>query len=137
MILGYKVHPLLSCSCSPDLICFLEHERAAGEILRTRTRHPGRGDTLIEDVPRPSETPPLAQRKATLDFVGANSLTRRNETDIEDFDDSANALWSLYGKEAKGCDEATIQSIKDDMDGVLIFVCIYFPLFWELNRVDQ
>lgn len=42
-----------------------------------------------------------------------------------DFDDSANALWSLYGKEAKGHDEAAIQSIKGDMDGVLIFVRLH------------
>jgi hypothetical protein len=48
---------------------------------------------------------------------------RRDESHmVEDFDDGANALWSLYGKEAKGHDEATIQTIKDDMDGVLIFV---------------
>jgi hypothetical protein len=40
-----------------------------------------------------------------------------------DFDDSANALWSLYGKEAKGHDKATIKTLKDDMDGLLIFVC--------------
>ena len=44
----------------------------------------------------------------------------------EDFDDSANRLWSLYEKEAKNRDEAQIQTLKDDMDGVLIFVCIYY-----------
>jgi hypothetical protein len=41
---------------------------------------------------------------------------------IGDFDDSANALWTLYGKEAKGHDESRIQTLKEDMDGVLIFV---------------
>jgi hypothetical protein len=41
---------------------------------------------------------------------------------VEDFDDSANALWSLYEKEAKSHDEATVGTVKDDMDGVLIFV---------------
>jgi hypothetical protein len=41
---------------------------------------------------------------------------------IGDFDDSANALWSLHLKETKSHDEARIQSLKDDMDGVLIFV---------------
>ena len=44
---------------------------------------------------------------------------------IRDFDDNANAFWSLHMKEAKSHDEARIESIKDDMDGVLIFVCIY------------
>ncbi len=43
---------------------------------------------------------------------------------VEDFDDSANALWTLYGKEAKGYDEATIETVKGDMDGVLIFVSL-------------
>ena len=45
---------------------------------------------------------------------------------IGDFDGSANALWTLYGKEAKSHDEAQIHTLKDDMDGVLIFVRPYF-----------
>jgi hypothetical protein len=45
---------------------------------------------------------------------------------IGDFGGSANALWTLYGKEAKSHDEARIQTLKDDMDGVLIFVRPYF-----------
>jgi len=42
---------------------------------------------------------------------------------IGDFDGSANALWTIYGKEAKSHDDAHIHTLKDDMDGVLIFVC--------------
>ena len=41
---------------------------------------------------------------------------------IGDFDGSDNAFWSRYGKEAKSHDEARIQPLKEDMDGVLIFV---------------
>ena len=41
---------------------------------------------------------------------------------IGDFDGNADALWSLYGHEAKSYDEARIQTLKGDMDGVLIFV---------------
>ncbi|KAH9170245.1 hypothetical protein EDB89DRAFT_2190977, partial [Lactarius sanguifluus] len=45
---------------------------------------------------------------------------------IGDFDDNANALWSLHVKEAMSHDEARIQTLKDDMDSVLIFVrCLY------------
>ncbi|KAI9435190.1 hypothetical protein H4582DRAFT_1817948, partial [Lactarius indigo] len=40
---------------------------------------------------------------------------------IGDFDDNANALWSLHAKEAMSHDEARIQSLKGDMDGTLIF----------------
>jgi hypothetical protein len=41
---------------------------------------------------------------------------------IGDFDDNANAMWSLHLTEAKSHDEAQIHSLKDDMDGVLLFV---------------
>ena len=44
---------------------------------------------------------------------------------VEDFGDSANALWSLYVKEVKSHDEATVGTIKDDMDCALIFVRSY------------
>jgi len=47
---------------------------------------------------------------------------------IGDFDSSANPLWTRYGKEAQGHDEACIQTLKEDMDGVLIFVRIFLIL---------
>jgi hypothetical protein len=39
-----------------------------------------------------------------------------------DFGDGANPLWSLFSKQAKTQDEARIQSLAGDMDGVLVFV---------------
>lgn len=56
---------------------------------------------------------------------------------IGDFDGSANALWTLYGKEAKSHDEARIQTLKEDMDGVLIFVRSYFVHTCELPRANS
>jgi hypothetical protein len=47
---------------------------------------------------------------------------------IGDFDDNANAMWSLHLGEAKSHDEARINSLKDDMDGVLIFVRAYISV---------
>ena len=44
-----------------------------------------------------------------------------------DFGSSANPLWSLYGEEAKRHDETTVNTIKDDMNGVLIFVRSIYP----------
>lgn len=41
---------------------------------------------------------------------------------VGDFDGSSNALWSLFRDEAKSHDDARINTLKDDMDGVLIFV---------------
>ena len=46
----------------------------------------------------------------------------RSHKERRDFDDGANALWSLYGKEAKTHDEARFLSLAADMDGVLLFV---------------
>jgi hypothetical protein len=39
--------------------------------------------------------------------------------DHKDFGDGANPLWSLFSKQAKTQDEARIQSLVGDMDGVL------------------
>jgi hypothetical protein len=56
---------------------------------------------------------------------------------IGDFDGSANALWTLYGKEAKSYDDARINTLKDDMDGVLIFVRPYLiHTYCELSHTD-
>jgi hypothetical protein len=44
---------------------------------------------------------------------------------IGDFDGGSNALWTLYINEARSYDEAHILNLKDDMDGVLIFVRTY------------
>ncbi|KAH9957509.1 hypothetical protein BC827DRAFT_653261 [Russula dissimulans] len=44
---------------------------------------------------------------------------------IGDFDGSANQLWTLYGKEAKSHDESRIRTLKEDMDGVLIFAGLF------------
>ena len=66
------------------------------------------------------------------DVEGVNNRNDQNRTLEEsheqhrDFDDSANDLWSLYGKEAVIHDQARIKTLKDDMDGILIFVCAYF-----------
>ena len=45
---------------------------------------------------------------------------------IGDFDDNANAMWSLHLGEAKSHDEARFHSLKDDMDSVLIFVRVLY-----------
>jgi len=60
-----------------------------------------------------------------MDGGSANDSSNREPQEkgmIGDFDGSANPLWTLYGKEAKSHDESRIQTLKDDMDGVLIFV---------------
>ncbi|KAH9018537.1 hypothetical protein EDB85DRAFT_1897125 [Lactarius pseudohatsudake] len=42
-----------------------------------------------------------------------------------DFGDGANALWSLFAKQAKTQDEARFQSLVGDMDGVLLFAGLF------------
>ena len=64
------------------------------------------------------DTPPAHSGLHT----SGSSQTPQENPSVEDFNDSANALWSLYVDEAKSHDGATVGTIKDDMDGVLIFV---------------
>jgi len=65
-----------------------------------------------------------ARRNAPMEGSTPSEMPRM----IGDFDHDANAFWSLHMKEAKSHDEARIQSLKDDMDGVLIFVRVIFRL---------
>ena len=55
---------------------------------------------------------------------------------IGDFDGSSNALWTLYRDEAKSHDDARLSSLKDDMDGDLIFVCTYLIYTYEPGHND-
>ena len=55
---------------------------------------------------------------------------------VGDFDDNANPLWSLHAKEAKSHDEARIQSLKNSMDGVLIFVCVFIYIYHWMPRIN-
>ncbi len=56
---------------------------------------------------------------------------------IRDFDRSANELWTLFGTEAKSHDDARVNTLKDDMDGVLIFVCSYLSVpIYRLGRAN-
>ena len=52
---------------------------------------------------------------------------------IGDFDGSSNALWTLFKDEAKSHDDARIVTLKDDMEGSLIFVRLY--LIRTYNRL--
>jgi hypothetical protein len=52
---------------------------------------------------------------------------RKERHPMSDFDESANDLWTLYRKEARRNDESQLQSLTDDMNGVLIFVRSLFP----------
>jgi hypothetical protein len=59
---------------------------------------------------------------------------------IGDFDGSSNALWTLFRDEAKSHDDARIVTLKDDMEGSLIFVrsgpiCTYNELDRWFHRL--
>ena len=52
---------------------------------------------------------------------------RTNKEEIDKgFDDSANPLWSLYGKMAKEDDKATLEDITRGMEGLLLFLRFLF-----------
>jgi hypothetical protein len=55
------------------------------------------------------------------------------QSERRDFDDGANGLWSLYGKEAQTHDETYVQSLAKDMDGFLLFVRRYHLFLVDLS----
>ncbi|KAI9431469.1 hypothetical protein H4582DRAFT_2102981 [Lactarius indigo] len=54
-----------------------------------------------------------------------NSSDGPAQSERKDFNDGANALWSLYGKEAQAHDEALFQGILAEMDGVPTFAGLF------------
>ncbi|KAH9016789.1 hypothetical protein EDB85DRAFT_1874855, partial [Lactarius pseudohatsudake] len=49
----------------------------------------------------------------------------QSEPERRDFDDGANTLWSLYGKEAQTHDEALFQGMLADMNGIPTFAGLF------------
>lgn len=95
-------------------------------VPSTDARPPGQQNILTQRESRSDEPLPGAQQTNTDRLpAGGGVHTGGRSQRPEDFDDSANALWSLYEKEAKSHDEATVGTIKDDMDGVLIFAGLF------------
>jgi hypothetical protein len=74
------------------------------------------------------DTPHLGADNPTADHTtvgGGSNQEPRAERMIGEFDDSVNAL----GKVARSHDEARIRTLKDDMDGVLIFADLFSAIF--------
>ncbi|KAH9955309.1 hypothetical protein BC827DRAFT_1158317 [Russula dissimulans] len=103
--------------------------------MKTKTRHTHHPPTRHTEAENKADSPPhwQTQHVASSNFVqcpeqllkrqardspdgGTPANTSHKRRVIGDFDDSANALWSPYEREAKSHDEARNQSLKDDMD---------------------
>jgi len=63
------------------------------------------------------------------------SFRAASHKERRDFDDGANALWSLYGKEAKTHDEARFERLAADMDGIPTFVRVYYCVHHGLELI--
>ncbi len=55
--------------------------------------------------------------------------------EAEEYDERAVKFWSVYVEEAESHDKALIESWKDDMEGIIIFVCFYF--FFYSHLIDS
>ena len=131
--------PLQSPSYSPLTHLSIEARQREAHEMNTRTsgrnvkdsRASGSNEPAVQEVYNDQvDSSARSQGQAQTDSRQPGGGDHSSDTSemppmIGDFDDNANAFWSLHMKEAKSHDEARIESIKDDMDGVLIFVCIY------------
>ncbi|KAH8985736.1 hypothetical protein EDB86DRAFT_2832958 [Lactarius hatsudake] len=68
---------------------------------------------------------PSNPRESAMDNSLDGPAPSEAHSERRDFDDGANALWSLYCKEAQTHDEAHLQSLARDMDGVLVFAGLF------------
>ncbi|KAH9057214.1 hypothetical protein EDB87DRAFT_1133707 [Lactarius vividus] len=73
-------------------------------------------------------------RSETLEGLGGEEsgnpssegpFSPRSQKEHRDFDDGANVLWTLYGKEAKTHDEARFERLAADMDGIPTFAGLF------------
>ncbi|KAI9438739.1 hypothetical protein H4582DRAFT_1950621 [Lactarius indigo] len=85
-----------------------------------RIADPERGDSLPLDELRGGEARGEATNNSSESLPRAESHKERR-----DFGDGANALWSLFAKQAKTQDEARFQSLVGDMEGVLVFAGLF------------
>ncbi|KAI0247231.1 hypothetical protein BJV78DRAFT_954259 [Lactifluus subvellereus] len=101
--------------------------RDAREDAPSQALIPARGQVELETQAQGQANTDPAPNDLSLGGVpnGGGSDQEPQVRMVGDFDNNANALWTLYGKEAKSHDEARIQSLKDDMDGVLIFAGLF------------
>ncbi|KAH9170091.1 hypothetical protein EDB89DRAFT_1356165 [Lactarius sanguifluus] len=87
-----------------------------------RRGDPERGEQLPLDEPGGEPQPETPGRH--LDPRGTETNNSSNG-EHKDFDDGANALWSLYGKEAQTHDEVLFKGILAEMNGVPTFAGLF------------
>ncbi|KAH9059228.1 hypothetical protein EDB87DRAFT_819810 [Lactarius vividus] len=83
-------------------------------------------DELGEEARSETRERPNARRSpGEMDNSSGGSALSGAPSEYEDFDDGANALWSLYGKEAQIHDKARFESLAADMNGVPTFAGLF------------
>ncbi|KAH9061789.1 hypothetical protein EDB83DRAFT_2520214 [Lactarius deliciosus] len=92
---------------------------------RTRRRgDPEQGEQLpLDELEEEARSKTLETRLEPES--GGRGTNNSSDGEHKDFDDGANALWSLYGKEAQAHDEALCQGILAEMDGVPTFAGLF------------
>ena len=66
---------------------------------------------------------------------GGQKKADPSQRKAEDYDEQAAKLWSVYTKEAESHDKALVETWKDDMEGILIFVCNFGIVVFNQNLI--
>ena len=69
------------------------------------------------------------------DIELAAQIPREDGYIVQDYNDSANPLWSLYGKIAKEDDKAALDDVTDDMNSLLLFMRLLSFTLPALRRI--
>jgi hypothetical protein len=84
--------------------------------------------TITVEVSMPDENIYSVENPLSINLGPRNSISDLEPEDprmIGDFDGSANTLWTLFGTEAKSHDDVRISTLKENMEGIVIFVRSY------------
>ncbi|KAI9457063.1 hypothetical protein F5148DRAFT_1287770 [Russula earlei] len=81
----------------------------------------------VKDQAEPPDTESGLDPSSASNNQSAESSPGKDisKPESQDFDSGANTLWTLFKNETQSHDEARIQRLKDDMDGVLIFAGLF------------
>lgn len=83
----------------------------------------GTGETITSEIPVPPPTTIAGNASERLPggpFVPIENHDTHH--DAEDYDERAAKFWSVYVEEAESYDKAQVETWKDDMEGIIIFV---------------
>jgi hypothetical protein len=103
---------------TPGMCCrILQHPTQIDETTALQ----GTGEKITAEIPVPPSTTIEGNERLPGGPIVPND-NHDTHHDAEDYDERAAKFWSVYVEEAESYDKAQVETWKDDMEGIIIFV---------------